>query len=105
MIYPAAQLGIDPGSGEIAPGGIKAETARALLNIEAILVAAGSSLENIVKVTVFLNDLTEYNQMNSVYRSFFGDSPPARSAIQAKLPKEAKVEIEAIAIVDKSEAL
>ena len=94
MVFTAGQIGIDPKTGEIVSGGIKAETERALLNIKAIVEAAGSSLEKVVKTTVFLRDL------NEVYQQFFGSSLPARSTVQARLPKEAGVEIEAIAFVD-----
>jgi 2-iminobutanoate/2-iminopropanoate deaminase len=93
MIFTAGQIGIDPKTGE-------AETERALLNIKAIVEAAGSSLENVVKTTVFLRDLNDFTHMNEVYQQFFGSSLPARSTVQARLPKEAKVEIEAIAVVD-----
>ena len=100
MVFTAGQIGIDPKTGEIVPGGIKAETERALLNIRAIVEAAGSSLENVVKTTVFLRDLNDFTHMNEVYQQFFGSSLPARSTVQARLPKEAKVEIEAIALLD-----
>ena len=100
MVFTAGQIGIDPKTGEIASGGIKAETERALLNIKAIVEAAGSSLEKVVKTTVFLRDLNDFAHMNEVYQRFFGSSLPARSTVQARLPKEARVEIEAIAFVD-----
>ena len=100
MVFTAGQIGIDPKTGEIVSGGIKAETERALLNIKAIVEAAGSSLEKVVKTTVFLRDLNDFTHMNEIYQQFFGSSLPARSTVQARLPKEAGVEIEAIAFVD-----
>ena len=100
LVFTAGQIGISPTTGELVQGGITAETERALLNISAVLEAAGSSLEKVVKTTVFLNDLQDFQQMNSVYEQFFGDSLPARSTVQATLPKGANVEIEAIAAID-----
>ena len=100
MVFTAGQIGIDPKTGEIVSGGIKAETERALLNIKAIVEAAGSSLEKVVKTTVFLRDLNDFTKMNEVYQQFFGSSLPARSTVQVRLPKEAGVEIEAIATAD-----
>ena len=100
MVFTAGQIGIDPKTGEIVAGGIKAETERALLNIKAIVEAAGSSLEKVVKTTVFLRDLNDFTKMNEVYQQFFGSSLPARSTVQVRLPKEAGVEIEAIATAD-----
>jgi 2-iminobutanoate/2-iminopropanoate deaminase len=100
LVFTAGQIGIDPQTGEIVSGGITAETERALLNVKGILEAAGSSLERVVKTTVFLNDINEFAEMNRVYEELFGGSLPARSAVQVTLPKGAKVEIEAIAAVD-----
>jgi len=101
LIFTAGQIGIDPKTGEIVSGGITIETERALSNIKGILEAAGSSLEKVVKTTVFLNDLNDFAQMNRAYEQFFGGrSLPARSTVQVTLPKGAMVEIEAIAAVD-----
>ena len=100
MVFTAGQIGIDPKTGEMVSGGIKAETERALLNIKAIVEAAGASLEKVVKTTVFLRDLNDFTHMNEVYQQFLGSSLPARSTVQARPPKEAGVEIEAIALVD-----
>lgn len=98
LIFTAGQLGIDPKSGEIVAGGIQAETRQALTNIKNILEAAGSSLENVVKTTVYLRDMTDFSQMNAVYGEFFPKNYPARTAVQAAaLPKNAAVEVEAIA--------
>ncbi len=100
LIFTAGQLGIIPESGNIIEGGIEHETRQALLNIQHILEDAGSSLDWVVKTTVYLCDMAEFNLMNTIYAEFFKKNPPARSTIQvAALPKGAAVEIEAIALV------
>ncbi|HEX9618318.1 MAG TPA: Rid family detoxifying hydrolase, partial [Anaerolineales bacterium] len=81
-LFIAGQLGIDPQTGEVVPGGIEAETRQALTNMKAILEAAGGSLLNVVKTTVFLRDISEFGRMNMVYAEFFQEKPPARSAVQ-----------------------
>jgi 2-iminobutanoate/2-iminopropanoate deaminase len=99
LVYTAGQLGIIPETGELSQGGIEAETRQALHNISAILGAAGTSLSQVVKTTVFLRDINDFPRMNQVYAEFFYTPYPARSTIQvAALPKGAAVEIEAIAI-------
>jgi 2-iminobutanoate/2-iminopropanoate deaminase len=103
MVFSAGQIGIDPQSGEVVSGGIEAETRQALLNLQAVLEAAGASLENVVKTTVFLRDINEFGRMNDVYAEFFTAKPPARSAVQvAALPRGVAVEIEAIAVLGAS---
>jgi 2-iminobutanoate/2-iminopropanoate deaminase len=98
LLYSAGQLGLDPKSGEMAGGGVEAQTRQALQNLQAILEAAGSSLALVVKTTVFLQDMNDFAAMNAVYAEFFPQNPPARSAVQvARLPKNAQVEIEAVA--------
>lgn len=98
LIFTAGQLGLDPDTGELVAGGIEAETRQALTNLKNVLEAAGSSLDNVIKTTVFLQDINEFGRMNSVYREFFTDKFPSRSAVQvAALPKAGAVEIEAIA--------
>jgi 2-iminobutanoate/2-iminopropanoate deaminase len=99
LIYTAGQLGIDPMTGEFVKGGIEAETHQALTNLKAVLEAAGSSLENVLKTTVFLKNMDDFGLMNNVYAQFFTENYPARSAVQvARLPKDAEVEIEAVAL-------
>ncbi|MFW5713596.1 MAG: RidA family protein [Brevefilum sp.] len=99
LVFTAGQLGIDPENGKLVEGGIQAQTRQALTNLSAVLEAAGSSLDKVVKTTVFLKDIGEFSQMNEVYGSFFTQDFPARSAIQvAALPLGAAVEIEAIAL-------
>jgi 2-iminobutanoate/2-iminopropanoate deaminase len=100
FIYTAGQLGFDPTTGEFVPGGIEAETRRALENIKAILAAEGARMEQIVKTTVYLRDMGDFTAMNGVYAEFFPQDPPARTTIQAAgLPRGAAVEIEAVAIL------
>ena len=100
LVFTAGQIGIIPASGEIIEGGVEAETRQALENVKAILEAAGTSLANVVKTTVFLHDINDFNKMNDIYGPFFPENPPARSAIQvAALPRGAAVEIESVALV------
>ena len=98
LLFTAGQIPLDPATGQLVEGGIEAQTRQSLANLQAILEAAGSSLADVVKVTVFLIDMTEFKAMNGIYAQFFPDSPPARSAVQVgALPLGARVEIEAIA--------
>ena len=100
LVFTAGQIGIIPATGEIIDGGVEAETRQALENVKAILEAAGTSLVNVVKTTVFLRDINDFNRMNAVYAPFFPENPPARSAIQvAALPRGAAVEIESVALL------
>jgi 2-iminobutanoate/2-iminopropanoate deaminase len=100
FIFTAGQLGIIPESGNIIEGGIENETRQSLLNIQHILEDAGSSLAFIVKTTVFLRDMADFNLMNTIYAEFFKENPPARSTVQVTaLPKGAAIEIEAVALV------
>lgn len=99
MIFVSGQLPVDPSTGEFVEGGIKELTARSLTNVQNILAQAGLTLENVVKTTVFLADMTDFSEMNEVYASFFRAPYPSRSAMAVKtLPKEARVEIECIAV-------
>jgi 2-iminobutanoate/2-iminopropanoate deaminase len=103
LVYTAGQLGIDRTTGELVAGGIEAETRQALKNIQYILEAAGTSIQHVVKTTVFLRDMGEFSRMNAIYAEFFTTNPPARSTVQvAALPKAGAVEIEAIAVVNPS---
>ena len=98
MIFVSGQLPIDPESG-IMVAGAGEQTRRSLLNLEAILSAAGASLSDVVKTTVFLGDMDDFAAMNKVYAEFFTSTPPARATVEvSRLPRDAKVEIEAIAI-------
>ncbi len=99
-VFCSGQLGLDPQSGELVSGGIEAQTRQAIQNLEAVLRSAGASLSDVVKTTVFLQDMAEFSQMNAVYAEFFLENPPARSTIQvAALPKGGAVEIDAIAVL------
>jgi 2-iminobutanoate/2-iminopropanoate deaminase len=98
LVFTAGQLGLDPATNELAPGGIEAETRQALTNIQNVLEAAGSSMSNVLKTTVFLRDMGEFAKMNAVYAGFFSTDFPARSTVQvAALPRAGAVEIEVIA--------
>jgi 2-iminobutanoate/2-iminopropanoate deaminase len=98
MIFASGQIGLEPASGQLVDGGVQAQTHQALRNLTAVLEAAGSSLANVVKTTVFLTNMGDFAAMNDVYATYFGDEPPARSTVAvAELPKGARVEIEAIA--------
>ncbi len=98
FIFISGQLGLDPGSRKFVEGGVETQTRRAIENIAAILSAAGSGLEAIVKTTVYLHSMDDFPEMNEVYSSFFGSAAPARATVEvAKLPLGALVEIEAVA--------
>lgn len=99
FIFTSGQLGIDPKTGTIVEGGIEAETRQALTNVKNILEAAGSSLDQVVKTTVFLRDMADFAKMNAVYAEFLGTDSPARSAVQVTLPKNGAVEIDTIALL------
>ncbi|HEY42388.1 MAG TPA: hypothetical protein G4O11_00185 [Anaerolineae bacterium] len=100
LVFTAGTLGIDPDTSELTPGGIEAETRQALINLANVLQSGGSSLDLVVKTTVFMRDLSEFPKMNAVYGEFFKEEPPARSTVQvAALPMSASIEIEAVAVV------
>jgi 2-iminobutanoate/2-iminopropanoate deaminase len=101
MVYTAGQVALDPATGELVEGDITAQTERVMQNLQAVLTAAGSSFDNVVKATVFLADIQDYAGMNAVYGRYMGQNPPARSAFQVgALPRGARVEIEMIALVN-----
>ncbi len=101
VLYTSGQVALDPGSGAVVSGGVKEQTARAIENLKAVLLAAGASLAQVVKTTVFLKNMGDFAAMNEVYGRYFapdGVVPPARSTVEvARLPKDALVEIEVIA--------
>lgn len=98
LVFCAGQVGLDPTSGEIVEGGIEAEADRVLRNLTAVLDAAGCTLADVVKTTVFLVDIDDFAAVNAVYARFMPDPPPARSTFAvAALPKGARIEIDAIA--------
>jgi 2-iminobutanoate/2-iminopropanoate deaminase len=102
FVYTAGQVAIDPATNQLIEGDIKVQTRQALKNVEAILKAAGSSMSAVFKTTVFLKDFNDFGAMNEVYAEFFSGSAPARSTVEvARLPRDMKVEIEAVAIIEK----
>jgi 2-iminobutanoate/2-iminopropanoate deaminase len=102
FVFVSGQIPIDPETGEFVAGGVAKQTERVLKNLAAILEAAGSGLDQVVKTTVFLADMKEFAEMNEVYGTFFTGAPPARATVAAAgLPRDAKVEIEAVALLSK----
>ena len=100
LVFVSGQLALHPGDKQIEVDGIREQTERVFQNLRAILEEAGSSLDNLVKTTVFLQNLDDFAGMNEVYASHVGERPPARSTVEvAKLPSGALVEIEAIALL------
>ena len=99
FVFASGQIAIDPSTGELKTGTIEEQTRLVLNNLKAVLEAAGSSFDKVVKCTVFLQDMNDFSPMNAVYGEFFKPPYPARAAVQvARLPKDVKIEIEAIAI-------
>lgn len=99
LLFLAGQLALDPATGQFLPGDIKTQTKRVLQNLAAVLEAAGSSMDRVVKTTVFLKDMNDFGAMNEEYASFFRELPPARTTVQAaRLPRDALIEIECIAL-------
>jgi 2-iminobutanoate/2-iminopropanoate deaminase len=102
LVFCAAQIALDPTTGNMVAGGIAEQTRRALDNVKAVLAAAGTSLGKVVKTTVFLKDMNDFAAMNQVYAEYFPADPPARSTVQvARLPKDALIEIEVVAEIGK----
>lgn len=100
MLFVSGQLPIDPATGAFAGEDVAAQTRQSLQNVLAVVAAAGGDARSVVKTTVFLKDMNEFADMNAVYATFFPQDPPARAAVEvARLPKDARVEIEAIAMV------
>jgi 2-iminobutanoate/2-iminopropanoate deaminase len=100
-IFLSGQIPLDPATGQIVDGDISAQTVRVFENLKAVLEAAGSSLERVVKTTVYLTDMREFARMNEIYATYFTSNPPARATIEAaRLPRDVRVEIDCIAEVD-----
>jgi 2-iminobutanoate/2-iminopropanoate deaminase len=100
LVYTAGQIALDPATGELVEGDVSVQTERVLRNLEAVLRAAGASLQSVVKTTVFLRDMNDFAAMNDAYGRLFGANRPARSTVQvARLPRDVAVEIEATAAV------
>ena len=99
MVFASGQIPLDPGTGELIEGSIAEQTERVLSNLKAVLDAAGSSLGNVVRTTVYLADMGDFAEMNATYARFFNEAPPARSTIQVSgLPRNARIKIDVIAL-------
>ncbi|GJQ35007.1 MAG: endoribonuclease [Anaerolineaceae bacterium] len=99
LVYTAGQVGLDPATMELVPGGIEEQTRQTLKNLTNVLETAGVSTSNVVKTTVFLKDMNDFAKMNAIYAEVFGENPPARTTVAvAGLPKGALVEIECVAL-------
>jgi 2-iminobutanoate/2-iminopropanoate deaminase len=101
MVFCSGQIPIDPETGEFVSGGVVEQAEQVLKNLRAVLEAAGSGLNRVLKTTVFLADMNDFAAMNDVYARYFGESKPARATVQAaRLPRDARVEIDCIALID-----
>jgi len=101
FVFLSGQIPLNPISGELVAGDVRVQTERVIRNLKAVLEAAGSSLDNVVKTTVFLKDMNDFAAMNEVYTQYFGKTAPARATVQAaRLPKDVSVEIDAIAVCE-----
>jgi 2-iminobutanoate/2-iminopropanoate deaminase len=101
LLFVSGQIPLDPKTGELVEGDVTVQTERVLQNVGAVLEAGGASFASVVKTTIYVTDIAEFAMVNSVYSSFFREAPPARATVQvAALPKGARVEIDAIALVD-----
>jgi 2-iminobutanoate/2-iminopropanoate deaminase len=100
MVFTAGQIGLDPATGELAGGGIEAQSRQVLTNLKNVVQAAHSNLDLVLKTTVFLKDMQDFAKMNAIYAEFFPKFPPARSTVAvSSLPRDALIEIEAVALV------
>ena len=100
LVFSTGQLPLDPATGELVSDDVQAQTRQVLINLKAILEAGGCSLDRVLKATVFITNMDDFDKMNEVYAGFFSDTPPARSCVEVSgLAKGAKVEIEAIALL------
>jgi 2-iminobutanoate/2-iminopropanoate deaminase len=100
LLFLSGQIPINPATGELVQGDIAAQTDQVMRNVGALLNAAGAGFEHVVRTTVFMADLTEFDGMNAVYTKYVGAPPPARATVQvARLPRDVKIEIDAIAVI------
>lgn len=103
LVFASGQIPIDPSTGNFVSGGVAEQTEQVMKNLSAVLEAAGVGLSQVVKTTVFLADMDDFAEMNEVYGRYFSENPPARATVQAaRLPRDARVEIEAIASLELS---
>ena len=101
FVYTSGQIALDPATGQLIGSDVQTQTHRVLQNLQAVLKSAGASLESVIKTTVFLVQMSDFQGMNTVYASYFGESAPARSTVTvAELPRQAMVEIECIALIN-----
>ena len=101
LLFVSGQVAIEPATGNLLTGSIENQTHQAMCNLGEILKAAGVTYDNVLRTTVFLIDMNDFSAMNTVYATYFGSPPPARTTIQvAKLPKDARVEVDAIALLE-----
>ncbi|WP_242345968.1 RidA family protein [Anaeromyxobacter terrae] len=101
MLFLSGQIPLDPATGELVPGDIDAQTARVMENLRAVLAAGGAGFEHVVRTTIFLADLADFARVNAVYGRCFPGEPPARATVQvAALPRGARVEIDAVAVIE-----
>ncbi len=101
LVYLSGQIPLEPASGEIVVGGIAEQAHRVLDNIGAVLDAAGSGFDKVLRVTIYMRDLSQFPEVNDIYRRYFPENPPARSTVEAaRLPKDVLVEMDAIAFVE-----
>lgn len=106
LVFVSGQIPIDPESGKVIKGNIKEQTKQVLENLKNILQAGGSSLQNVLRTTIFLSDMDDYAMVNETYAQYFESSPPARSTVQvSRLPKDVHIEIDAIAYATNQENL
>lgn len=100
FLFTSGQIPIDPDTGNIVVGDIQRETVQVLENLKAVIEEAGANLNQVVKTTIFIKDMNQFNLINEIYAKFFPDKPPARSCVEvARLPKDVNIEIEAIAVI------
>jgi 2-iminobutanoate/2-iminopropanoate deaminase len=99
LVFLSGQIGLVPATGELAPGGIEAQTIQVLENVKQVLIAAGSGFENVVEATLYLADMRDFSKVNEVYGNFLGGNRPARATVQvAALPRQALIEIKVTAL-------
>ena len=105
LVFCSGQIPLDPATGEVVEGGVVEQTRRVLENVRAVLAAAGSSFDQVVKTTIFLADMNDFSTVNGIYAEYFPSNPPARSTVQvARLPRDVRVEIEVIALAARNSA-
>lgn len=100
MVFVSGQIPVDPKSGQVVEGGVEAQTHQVIKNLQAVLQAAGGTLKSVVKTTVYIKDMNDFNKINAIYQEYFTEQPPARATVEvSRLPKDVLVEIEAIAAI------